>query len=374
MKVGVIGCGQISGIYIETLQKMKNVQVVACADIAPHAAKFRADMYNIPRACTPEQLFRDPRIELVLNTTIPEAHTEINLAALQAGKHVYTEKPLATCREDARRVLELAGKRGLRVGCAPDTFLGAGLQTCLKLVADGAIGTPVAAFAFMMHHGPEAQAGKTPKPESPTRQRVTPKDPGHYYVPGWGPLFDMGPYYLTALVTIIGPIRRATGSARITWPERPVGAPQYKVHVPSHIAGVLDHENGAVTTIVTSTDVWPAGFPHIEIHGAKGSLRTPDPNTFGGPVRYRAANEKEWREMPLTHGYAQDSRGLGVAEMVASIRLGRTPRACGEMALHVVDIAQAIHEASRENRHIQVTSSFTRPAPLRPGLAVGEID
>jgi predicted dehydrogenase len=366
MRIGVIGCGQISGIYIETLQKMRHVEVAACADIAPHAARFRADMYHIPRACTPDELMRDPEIELVLNTTIPEAHTQVNLAALEAGKHVYTEKPLAICREDAREVLGLAARRGLCVGCAPDTFLGAGLQTCRKLVDEGAIGTPVAAFAFMMHHGPEAALGATPKPESPTRQRVTPKDPGHYYVPGWGPLFDMGPYYLTALATIIGPVRRATGSARITWPERPVGAPQYKVHVPSHIAAVLDHENGAVTTLVTSTDVWPAGFPHIEIHGEKGSLRTPDPNTFGGPVRFRAAKEKEWRELPLTHGYPQDSRGLGVAEMVTSIRLGRTPRASGELAFHVVDIAQAVHEASRENRHVEVTSTFVRPAPLPP--------
>jgi predicted dehydrogenase len=373
MKVGVIGCGQISGIYIETLQKMKNVEVLACADIAPHAARFRAEMYGIPRVHTPEQLFADPDIEAVLNTTIPEAHTQVNLAALGAGKHVYTEKPLAITCEDGRRVLDLAARKGLCVGCAPDTFLGAGIQTCVRLVADGAIGTPVAAFAFMMHHGPETQPHREPGVESPTRRRVTPKDPGHYYVPGWGPLFDMGPYYLTALANLIGPVRRATGSARITWPQRPVGAPRFKVHVPSHIAAVLDHENGAVTTLVTSTDVWPSGFPHLEIHGEKGSLRAPDPNTFGGPVLLRAANEREWRQVPLTHGYAQDSRGLGLAEMAQSIRVGRVPRASGAMAFHVVDIAEAVHVASRENRHVPVTSTFPRPSPMPVSGAEEEV-
>src|SRR5579884_2520074 len=169
-KVGVIGCGQISGIYFETAQRLKDIEIVACADIVPEAVQFRADMYNIPRRYTPEQLLVDPEIEIVLNLTGPRVHAEVASQILEAGKSVYGEKPLATTREDGRAMLDLAARQGLRVGCAPDTFLGGGIQTCKKLIEDGVIGEPVAAVAYFVSHGPEMWAYRTPRPESPTRQ------------------------------------------------------------------------------------------------------------------------------------------------------------------------------------------------------------
>jgi predicted dehydrogenase len=187
-------------------------------------------------------------------------------------------------------------------------------------------------------------------------------------------MLDMGPYYLTALATLIGPVRRATGSARITFPERPLGAPTFKVNTPTHVVGVLDHTSGAVSTIITSTDVWPTELPRIEIYGVTGTLSVPDPNNFGGSVRLRRANEREWTEVPLTRGYAENSRGLGVADMARAIRTGRPHRASGELAYHVLDVMHAIHEASREDRHVRVTSDFARPAPLPAGLEEGELD
>lgn len=381
-KVGIIGCGQISGIYFETARRLVDIEIVACADIVPEATKFRADMYDIPRRYTPEQLLDDHEIAIVVNLTNPQWHAEVALAALESGKHVYNEKPLATTREDARKVLDLAARTGLRVGCAPDTFLGGGIQTCQKLIEDGAIGEPVAAVAFMMHHGPEMMAfSQGPRVESPTRQSVTKKPPGFYYTQGVGPMYDMGPYYLTALAILVGPIRRATGSARITWPERPLGNPQFRVFTPTHITGVLDHDNGAVTTIITTTDVWPTDLPSIEIYGETGTLSVPNPNFLGGPVRLRKAGEREWTDAPLTHGYAGErgsgwyyTRGLGVADMARSIRLGRPHRASGDLAYHVLDVMQGIHDASRENRHVEIASAFIRPKTLPVGLPEGELD
>lgn len=374
MKVGVIGCGQISGIYVETAQRLPDLEVVACADVVPEAVRFRADMYGIPRRYTPEQLLADPEIEIVLNLTNPQSHAAVSLQILESGKSVYSEKPLATSCADGRRILELAARQGRRVGCAPDTFLGGGIQTCKKLIEDGAIGAPVAAVAYFMSHGPEAQARREPRSESPTRHSVSPKPPGYYFQPGVGPMFDMGPYYLTALAVLIGPFQRVTGSARITWPERPLGNPQFKVETPSHVVGVMDHVNGAVSTIITTTDVWPTELPRIEIYGETGSLSVPDPNTFGGPVRLRKAGETTWTEVPLTHGYTVNSRGLGVADLARAIRAGRPHRASGELAYHVLEVMEGIHLASRENRHVPITSRPAIPATLPVGLADGELD
>ncbi|HEU5369624.1 MAG TPA: Gfo/Idh/MocA family oxidoreductase, partial [Ktedonobacterales bacterium] len=273
VKVGVIGCGTISGIYLETIKHLKILEAVACADLFLERAQARAAEFEVPGACSVEALLTDPEVELIINLTVPAAHAEVALAALQAGKHVYNEKPLAISREDARRMLDLAQERGLLVGNAPDTFLGGGLQTCRKLLDDGWIGEPVAAFAAMTGHGPE---------------RWHP-DPAFFYQRGAGPMLDMGPYYLTALVALLGPIRRVTGSARITFPERTIAsAARYgqtiNVETPTHIAGVLDFASGVIGTIITSFDVWSSRLPRIEIYGTRGSLGVPDPNTFGGPV------------------------------------------------------------------------------------------
>jgi predicted dehydrogenase len=362
-KIGVVGCGNISGIYLEAGRVFDILEIVACADLLPERASAQAAEYHIPKACSVEELLADPGIEIVVNLTIPRAHAEVALAALQAGKSVHNEKPLAVSREDGLQLLKLGRERGLRVGCAPDTFLGGGLQTCRKLIDDGWIGEPVAATAFMLCHGHESWH----------------PDPDFYYQPGGGPMFDMGPYYLTALVHLMGPVRRVTGSAQITFPERlitsqPKHGTKIVVDVPTHVAGIMDFANSAVGTVVTSFDVWSAQVPHIEIYGTEGSLSVPDPNGFGGPVLVRRARASDWSEVPLTHGYAKNSRGIGVADMAYALRSGRPQRANGDMAYHVLDIMHAFHDASREGRHVELSSTCTRPAPLPLGLREGTLD
>ncbi|MGH2457759.1 MAG: Gfo/Idh/MocA family protein, partial [Chloroflexota bacterium] len=230
-------------------------------------------------------------------------------------------------------------------------------QTCRKLVDEGAIGRPLAGTAFFMCPGHESWH---PSPQ-------------FYYEVGGGPMFDMGPYYLTALVSLIGPIRRVTGSARITFPERtitsqPKQGTKIAVNVPTHVAGVLDFANGAVGTIITSFDVWAANLPRVEIYGTEGSLSVPDPNTFGGPVRLWQPATKEWTDVPLTHGYTQNSRSLGVADLAGALRSGRPHRANGALTYHVLDVMHAFHEASRSGQHVELASTCDRPAPLPTGL------
>jgi len=361
-KIGIIGCGNISGIYLKSDKTFENLQIVACADVDMTRAQAKAAEYGV-KAYTVEQLLADPEIEIVINLTIPAAHAEVSTAALNAGKAAYHEKPFALNREDGRKLLATAQARNLRIGCAPDTFLGGGLQTCRKLIDDGLIGTPVAATAFMM---------------APGHERWHP-DPDFFYQPGGGPMFDMGPYYLTALISMLGPVKRVTGSTRITRAERTITSqPKHgqtiKVNVPTHVAGLLEFASGPIGTIITSFDVWAANLPRIEIYGTEGSLSVPDPNTFGGPVRLRRANGTEWEEMPLTHIYTENSRGLGVADMAAAIRSNRPHRASGELAHHVLDIMQAFHDASHEGKHIELTSTCERPAPLPLGLRPGLVE
>ncbi len=363
-KVGIIGCGNISGIYLKNAgQVFEILEPVACADLIVERARARAGEFGIPKACTVEELLADPEIEIVINLTIPKAHAEVGLAALKAGKCVHNEKPLAVTRRDGKRLIDEAAKRGLRVGCAPDTFMGGGIQTCRKLIDDGAIGEPVAATAFMVGHGHESWH----------------PDPDFYYQPGGGPMFDMGPYYLTALVNLMGPVRRVTGSARITFPERtitsqPKQGQKIKVNTPTHIAGVLDFASGATATMIMSFDVWAAHLPVIEIYGTEGSLVVPDPNGFGGQVWLWRLGGDGWKEVPLTHGYTENSRAIGVADMAYALRSGRAHRASGELAYPVLDIMQGILEASEKGRHVELKSTCARPAPMAVGLKPGTLD
>jgi predicted dehydrogenase len=363
VKIGIVGCGNISPIYLKAGKKFEILDIVACADLIPDRARARAEEFDVPKACTVDELLADPSIEIVVNLTTPNAHAEVALAALSAGKSVYNEKPLAIKREDGRQIVEMAEQKGLLVGGAPDTFLGGGIQTCRKLIEDGWIGEPVAATAFMMGHGHESWH----------------PDPEFYYKIGGGPMFDMGPYYVTALVTLIGAVRRVTGSTRITFAERTITSqPKYGqkivVDVPTHVAGILDFANGAVGTIVTSFDVWGGQLPYIEVYGTRASLSVPDPNTFGGPVQIRQAGTREWRDVPLTHGYTENSRGLGVADMAYALRSGRPHRANGNLTYHVLDIMHAIHDASDQEQHVMLQSTVERPAPLPVGLREGLLD
>jgi predicted dehydrogenase len=334
------------------------LEVTLCADVDLARATAQAAKHGVPAAVTVEQLLADPAVDIVVNLTPPKIHAEIALAALQAGKSVYNEKPLALRREEGIRLLEEARQRDLCVGCAPDTFLGAGLQTCRKLVDEGAIGRPVAATAFMLSRGPEDWH----------------PDPEFFYQVGAGPLFDMGPYYLTALINLLGPIKRVTGSAQISFAERMIGSEPKRgqmmaVETPTHLSAVLDFAAGAVATIITSFDVWTHNLPRIEVYGSEGTLSVPDPNIFGGPVRLWRAETRAWEEVPLSHGRDTNSRGIGVADMAQAMSSARAHRASGEMAYHVLDVMHAILDASREDRHIAVLSSCQRPEPLPFGLA-----
>ena len=350
-KVGIIGCGFISGIYFKNCGAPDSVEVVACADLDLERARAKAQEHGV-RACTVDELLADPEIEIVLNLTIPKAHAPVNLAALAAGKHAYTEKPLAVTREDGARTLAAARAAGLRVGAAPDTVLGGGIQTCRKLIDDGVIGQPVAATAFMPSHGHETWH----------------PDPEFYYKAGGGPLFDMGPYYLSALITLLGPVARVSGSARVTWPTRTITSqPRYGetivVDTPTHVVSSLEFASGALGTLLTSFDMWAANLPKIEIYGSEGTLSVPDPNTFGGVVQvWRPDNQ--WQDVPLTHGHTENGRGLGVADMAEAIRAGQPHRANGDLAFHVLDIMHATLESAREGRRIELDSQCERPAAM----------
>jgi predicted dehydrogenase len=365
IKVGVVGCGKISGAYFKRLPQFEILEVKACADLDMERAKASAEEFGIPVACTVDELMADPEIQIVLNLTIPQAHYPVAMAALEAGKNVHGEKPLTVSRKEGKEILDLAASKGLRVGSAPDTFLGGGIQTCRKLIDDGWIGEPVAATAFMLCHGHESWH----------------PDPEFYYQVGGGPMFDMGPYYLTALVNLLGPVARVSGSARISFPERTITSQKkygkkVDVEVPTHVTGIMDFAGGAVGTIITSFDTWGHTLPRIEIHGSLGSLSVPDPNTFGGPVRIRLGHDPEgkWRDVPISHVYTENWRGIGVADMAYAIATGRKHRASGDLAYHVLDLMHAFHDSSESNTHVQMQSTCERPAPLPVGLREGLLD
>lgn len=363
VKIGIIGCGNISEAYFTACKKFPILEVAACADLDLKRAVAKAQAHGIPKACAPAELLADPEIRIAVNLTIPLAHAEVDLAVLKAGKSVYSEKPLGVTRKEGLKIIRAAASANLRVGCAPDTFLGGGIQTCVKLINAGAIGSPVAATAFMLSRGHESWH----------------PDPEFYYKQGGGPMLDMGPYYLTALVALLGPIRRVTGVAKITFPKRkitskPKEGTWIEVEVPTHVAGIMEFAGGAVATIVTSFDVWGGNVPFIEIYGTEGSLAVPNPNTFGGPVKIKRAGSREWEEIHLTHGCADPSRGIGAADLAYALLSGRPHRASGQMALHVLDAMQAFGEASERGRHLELKTTCAKPAPLPVGLPPGELD
>jgi predicted dehydrogenase len=361
-KIGIIGTGTISGIYLKSPTVFPILDMVACADLEMARAQAKAEEYQI-EALSVADLLAHPEIEIVINLTIPAAHAEVAQAAIAHGKSVYSEKPLALNTSDGKATLDQAKAAGVLVGCAPDTFLGGGLQTCRKLIDDGWIGTPVAATAFMMSHGHEHWH----------------PNPDFYYQKGGGPMFDMGPYYLTALVSLLGPVKRVTGATRTTFPERTITSqPKYgqkiQVEIPTHVVGVLDFAQGAIATIITTFDVWSAELPRIEIYGTQGTLSVPDPNTFGGPVRVRRAGSSEWQEIPIPFHYTTNSRGIGVADMAHALCGKRSHRASGDLAYHVLEIMEAIHVASEQGKHVQLAGALTRPAPLPLDLPPGVLD
>lgn len=363
VNIGIIGCGNISSVYLDVCKRFGILNMVACSDIVEERARAKAKEFNIPKVYSVDKLLADPDIDIVLNLTIPQVHSEIGIAALKAGKHIYNEKPLTVKLDDAKKMLRIAEEKRLLVGCAPDTFLGGGLQTCRKIIDDGLIGEPIACTCFMITHGSENWH----------------PDPENHYKLGGDPMFNMGPYYLTAMINLIGPIRSVTGSSRITFPERIITSkPKYgqriKVEVPTHIVGVMDFYNGVIGTIITSYDIWATQLPKIEIYGSEGTLSVPDPNTFGGPVRICHANSNDWKDMPLTYGYIGQSRGIGLADIAYAIQSGRQHRANSQMAYHILEIMGALLQAGKDKKYINITSTCERPAPLPIGLEDGVLD
>jgi predicted dehydrogenase len=350
LRIGIVGAGKISGAYLGTLRRLSNVAVVAVGDLDEARAEAAAATTPGARALAVADLLAADDVDLVLNLTIPAAHAEIARAALAAGKHVYGEKPLAVTTAEADAMLAAAARAGVRLGCAPDTVLGTGVQTARARLDSGEIGTPVAATAFMV---------------TPGHERWHPA-PEFYYQPGGGPLFDMGPYYLTALVTLLGPVRRVAGMAAAPRAARVIGSgpragAEIEVAVATHVTGVLEHANGALSTLVMSFDVWAGQLPHIEVYGTDGSLSVPDPNGFGGAVQIFHAGAKDWTPVPEAGGYRGAARGYGVSDLASALTTGTAHRANGEIAYHVLDVMESLLAAADSGQAVDITSSCDRP-------------
>jgi predicted dehydrogenase len=353
VRVGIVGAGRISGAYAATLSRLPSLPVTAVADLDPARAVALAAALPGARPCPPDGLFAADDVDLVLNLTLPQAHAEVALAAMEAGKHVYGEKPLAATTSQARTVLDAASRAGLALGCAPDTVLGTGVQTARASLSAGDIGTPVAATAFMV---------------TPGHERWHP-DPEFYYRPGGGPLLDMGPYYLTALITLLGPVRRVTAMAAVSRPVRTIGSgphagTTFPVEVATHVTGVLEHAAGALTTFMMSFDVWAAGLPRIEVYGTDGTLSLPDPNGFGGAVRLSTAAAPDWVELPTLAGDPDAARGYGVADMAAALTVGTPHRTDARVAYHVLDVMETLLAAADTATPLPVASTCEIPPPV----------
>ncbi|GMO13217.1 MAG: Gfo/Idh/MocA family oxidoreductase [Treponemataceae bacterium] len=361
LKAGIIGAGNISGIYIKNLRGMFSETIDLCAITDTFAEKAReaAQKHNLAFVESPDALFARDDISIVLNLTPPVAHHAVAKAALEAGKHVYNEKPLCANFASGEDLLETARKNAVRIGCSPDTFLGAGIQTVRKLLDDGWIGRPIAGTAFLLNHGPEDWH---PAPE-------------FYYSPGGGPLFDMGPYYLTALVSLLGPVASVTGNTSKSFDNRlATSEAQYgktiQVATPTHISAMLDFACGAPLSLIMSFDVWSHSLPHIEIYGSEGTMQIGDPNFFVSPVRIKRHRDETWQEIPLlgpadprrSLWLANDNwRGIGVTDMAQAIAENRPHRASGELALHVLEVMTRIMESGESGNRLAITHTCERP-------------
>lgn len=345
----IIGCGNISEIYIENIFRIKNLKLTACSDISREKAEEKGTKYNIP-VCDVGAILNSEDIQLVVNLTNPSSHFNVSLKCLEYGKHVYSEKPLALTFDQACKLLETAKNNSLLVGCAPDTFLGGSWQTARKIIDDGWIGKPISATAFMLCRGHESWH---PSPE-------------FYYQKGGGPLFDMGPYYLTSLIFLLGPVKSVFAKGKINFPKRVITSqPKYgqeiDVEVPTDIHAILHFEKGVICTLIMSFDTWSHHLPHIEIHGETGSLSLPDPNQFGGDIFFYNQFRKEWVPFPTCFDYFTNMRGLGISDMAHAIQKDTSFRANGELAKHVVEIMECIHKSIENQEIITLKSSCPLP-------------
>lgn len=381
--IGVIGCGTISDVYLTNIiHNLKNVELLACADMFMEKAEQAAAKYHT-RACTVEELLAIEEIQIVLNLTIPAAHYDVNMQILQAGKHLYCEKPLTLHYEDAQKVMALASEKKLMAVSAPDTFLGAGLQTCRALLEQGTIGKPVGFTANMVCPGHE----------------LWHPNPGFYYQQGGGPMFDMGPYYLTALVTLLGPIRKIACLTAVGRSERNILGEQKQVEIPTHYAAIVEFQCGAVGNINMSFEVWESTLPCIEIYGTKGSMLVPDPNSFDGKVKVFDSNKltqlleavtephpaklrtmqakkstcQTEQELLFASEPGKNMRGLGVSDMAQALLDGRCSRLSTELSLHVVEALNAFEFAAETDSVYEMKTTCTQPEPMGQDWALWEI-
>jgi predicted dehydrogenase len=364
IRIGIIGCGAISGIYLTNLTRLfKEIEIAGVCDLIPERAQKAHDEYGVKIYKDMYEIFSDDSIQLVLNITRPYEHFDVDMAAIEAGKHVYSEKPLGATWEEGQKILAAAKAKDVLIGGAPDTFMGAGIQTCRKLTDDGYIGKPIGATAFMTCRGHETWH----------------PDPEFYYKFGGGPMLDMGPYYITALVNLLGAVETLSGFTGLSFSTRTITSKEHygeiiEVDVPTDIHGVMRFKSGATCSIITSFDVHRANLPIIEIYGSEGTLSVPDPNTFGGPVKIFRPERGEFLEFPLMFGYSENSRGLGLADMAKAIETGRKPRANSDLTSHVLEVMTGFARSDSSSYHLDLTTCPDRPQPMVNGPIPGILD
>lgn len=356
-RVGIVGLGNISAAYLDTLADTPEIRITAVADLDADRARSLADRLPHARALTVAELVASDEVDTVLNLTIPAAHAEIALAAIGHGKNVYGEKPLAARMSDARAMVAAALAAGVGLGSAPDTVLGSGLQTARHAIDTGLIGRPLAASAVMVTAGHE---------------RWHP-NPDFYYQAGGGPLLDMGPYYVAALVHLLGPVRSVTGAAsrlrdRRTIMTGPRAGTVIPVDVDTHITGVLEHTSGVLSTITTSFDGAATAAAPIEVHGETGTLSVPDPNRFDGETRLVELGATQWRSLPASAGYLDGARGIGLLDFITATP-DRAARANGDIALHSLDVMTSLLQSAAEGRRLELSTTVVRPLPVPLGHA-----
>ena len=365
VNVGIVGCGGISGVYLSNITHMfKEINVIGVCDLIRDRAKKAVEICPDAKLYKDmDEMFKDDDVDIVLNITRPYEHFGVSMAAIRAGKHVYSEKPLGITVDEGKALLKEAQKYNVSIGGAPDTFMGAGIQTCRKLIDDGFIGTPVGASAFMAGRGPESWH----------------HDPEFFYKWGGGPMFDMGPYYVTALINLLGGIKSVAGMAKISFPQRKITSePKFgtvvDVETPTYINGLINFGCGAQGTIFTAFDVHKAELPIIEVYGSDGTLSVPDPNFFGGDVRLFRPEDGEFRKIPLMFDYTGNNRALGLADMAKAIQTGREMRAGIQTTFHVLEVMSGFLTAARETRYVDIESTFERPAPMVKAALPGYVE
>jgi predicted dehydrogenase len=349
--IGVIGAGTISDTYLENLTKFADTEVLAIGDIVPEAAHEKADKYKVPAAGDVATVLNEPRVEIVVNLTIPAAHAEVASQAIAAGKHVWNEKPLTLDRFSGQSLLNDAEAAGLLIGCAPDTFLGPGLQTACQLIEQGMIGIPLTGLALLQLPGPESWH----------------PNPAFLYAAGAGPLFDLGPYYLTALVQVFGSVSSVAALGSKARDRRVIGSgpkagEEFDVAVPSHVSALVQFESGQSAQAIFSFD---SALPRtlLEINGTEATMLFPDPNYFDGQIAVRRRDGEDWETVASTTAVA--FRGTGVLDMARALRNGRPHRAQGLLAYHILDTMIAVAESVESRAFVDVASAVDKP-PLLP--------